>query len=130
MRASGRGFAPPASNTTTQQKDNSWLDFLDLSAATKKLGIYDDSNCSRAAAMTESAAPGVSKSNGSNGTNGDTTSSSAAGIPFYEKQRQHLKELIGRRRALEKKLVGFPPAQYPARPGLRPPPPPKKKTKR
>jgi len=29
----------------------------------------------------------------------------AAGIPFYEKQRQHLKELIGRKRALEKRIV-------------------------
>lgn len=27
------------------------------------------------------------------------------GIPYYEKQRQHLKELIGRKRALEKKIV-------------------------
>jgi chromatin modification-related protein EAF6 len=34
-------------------------------------------------------------------TNGDA----AAGIPFYEKQRQHLKELITRKRALEKKIV-------------------------
>jgi hypothetical protein len=33
--------------------------------------------------------------------NGDAT----AGVPFYEKQRQHLKELITRRRALEKRLV-------------------------
>jgi chromatin modification-related protein EAF6 len=33
--------------------------------------------------------------------NGDAT----AGVPFYEKQRQHLKELIARRRALEKRLV-------------------------
>jgi len=29
----------------------------------------------------------------------------AAGIPFYEKQRQHLKELIGRKRALEKRII-------------------------
>ncbi|KAK0657204.1 histone acetyltransferase subunit NuA4-domain-containing protein [Cercophora newfieldiana] len=29
----------------------------------------------------------------------------AAGIPFYEKQRQHLKELIARKRALEKRLA-------------------------
>ncbi|KAK3904317.1 histone acetyltransferase subunit NuA4-domain-containing protein [Staphylotrichum tortipilum] len=55
--------------------------------------------------MTEGAAPGVGKNSGPNGTNGDMGSSSAAGIPFYEKQRQHLKELIGRRRALEKKLA-------------------------
>ncbi|KAK4100591.1 NuA4-domain-containing protein, partial [Parathielavia hyrcaniae] len=39
-----------------------------------------------------------------NGTS-DTAASSAAGIPFYEKQRQHLKELIARRRAMEKKLA-------------------------
>lgn len=29
----------------------------------------------------------------------------AAGIPYYEKQRQHLKEMINRKRALEKRLV-------------------------
>ncbi|KAK3341199.1 histone acetyltransferase subunit NuA4-domain-containing protein [Lasiosphaeria hispida] len=29
----------------------------------------------------------------------------AAGIPFYEKQRQHLKELIARKRALEKRIA-------------------------
>lgn len=34
----------------------------------------------------------------------------AAGIPFYEKQRQHLKELIARKRALEKRLVLVPDA--------------------
>jgi chromatin modification-related protein EAF6 len=33
----------------------------------------------------------------------------AAGIPFYEKQRQHLKELITKRRLLEKRLVSEPP---------------------
>ena len=32
-------------------------------------------------------------------------SSAAAGIPFYEKQRQHLKEMIARKRALEKRMV-------------------------
>ncbi|EAQ93602.1 hypothetical protein CHGG_01837 [Chaetomium globosum CBS 148.51] len=56
--------------------------------------------------MTENAPPGSnSKSTGANGTGGDAaSSSSAAGIPFYEKQRQQLKELISRKRALEKKL--------------------------
>ena len=114
MRASGHRFPPPTANTARQQ-DNSWLDFFDLSAATKNLGIYDNSNCTRAAAMTESAAPGVGKTNGPNGNNGDANSS-AAGIPFYEKQRQHLKELIGRRRALEKKLVRWAMAPHNAPP--------------
>ena len=40
------------------------------------------------------------------GTAGDTAA--AAGIPFYEKRRQELKELIARKRALEKRLVCFP----------------------
>ncbi|KAL2023476.1 hypothetical protein VTK56DRAFT_2472 [Thermocarpiscus australiensis] len=58
--------------------------------------------------MTETAG-----SAGANG-GGDAASSSAAaaaaagaGIPFYEKQRQHLKDLIARRRALEKKLAAL-----------------------
>lgn len=41
------------------------------------------------------------------GVTNDTTSSSAAGIPYYEKQRVRLKDLIAKRRALEKKLVRF-----------------------
>jgi len=36
----------------------------------------------------------------------------AAGIPFYEKQRQHLKELIARKRTLEKRLVRTTPGDY------------------
>ncbi|KAK0632130.1 histone acetyltransferase subunit NuA4-domain-containing protein [Immersiella caudata] len=36
----------------------------------------------------------------------------AAGIPFYEKQRQHLKELIARKRALEKRLAAQEEAIY------------------
>jgi hypothetical protein len=40
-------------------------------------------------------------------------SDAAAGIPFYEKQRQHLKELIARKRALEKRLVQLPSSTYP-----------------
>ncbi|KAH6853437.1 histone acetyltransferase subunit NuA4-domain-containing protein [Chaetomium sp. MPI-CAGE-AT-0009] len=57
--------------------------------------------------MTESVPPGGNtKPTGTNGTGGDAaSSSSAAGIPFYEKQRQQLKELISRKRALEKKLT-------------------------
>ncbi|KAK4042404.1 histone acetyltransferase subunit NuA4-domain-containing protein [Parachaetomium inaequale] len=60
--------------------------------------------------------PGGAKSAGAgvNGTGGgagggtgdaNTASSSAAGIPFYEKQRQYLKDLIAKKRALEKKLA-------------------------
>jgi len=56
--------------------------------------------------MTENLTSGSgTKSAGTNGPGGDTAASSAAGIPFYEKQRQYLKELIARRRTLEKKLV-------------------------
>lgn len=33
--------------------------------------------------------------------NGDA----AAGVPFYEKQRQQLKELISKKKALDKKIV-------------------------
>ncbi|KAL2125326.1 hypothetical protein VTJ04DRAFT_1691 [Mycothermus thermophilus] len=40
-----------------------------------------------------------------NASSGDTANSSAAGIPYYEKQRQHLKELIFKRKQLEKKLA-------------------------
>lgn len=68
--------------------------------------------------MAEIIAPGGAvKSAGPNGTSGDTNTSSAAGIPFYEKQRQHLKELIARRRALEKKLVRRTAASEPPPPG-------------
>lgn len=45
---------------------------------------------------------------------GAATDTAAAGIPFYEKRRQDLKELIAKKRALEKRLVRHPP----------PPPPP------
>ncbi|KAK3300054.1 histone acetyltransferase subunit NuA4-domain-containing protein [Chaetomium fimeti] len=56
--------------------------------------------------MTGNVPPGGNtKSAGANGPGGDAaSSSSAAGIPFYEKQRQQLKELISRKRTLEKKL--------------------------
>ena len=59
--------------------------------------------------MAETSAAGIaSAKSGANGTSDTASSSAAAGIPFYEKQRLHLKELIARRRALEKKLVRFP----------------------
>ena len=44
--------------------------------------------------------------NGAPKTGGTAPDGTAAGIPFYEKQRQHLKELIARKRALEKRIVG------------------------
>ncbi|AEO53214.1 hypothetical protein MYCTH_2294249 [Thermothelomyces thermophilus ATCC 42464] len=50
---------------------------------------------------------------GPNGTTATTAatdtaaSSSSAGIPFYESQRKQLRELISRRRALEKKLAAI-----------------------
>ncbi len=59
-------------------------------------------------AETSAAGMGTAKSGGANGTSDTASSSAAAGIPFYEKQRLHLKELIARRRALEKKLVRSP----------------------
>lgn len=33
------------------------------------------------------------------------TTDGAAGIPYYEKQRQHLKELLNKKKLLEKRLV-------------------------
>lgn len=45
--------------------------------------------------MAENVAPKAAA------TNGD----SAAGLPFYEKQRQHLKELLAKKRNLDKKIV-------------------------
>lgn len=39
---------------------------------------------------------------------GAATDTTAAGIPFYEKRRQDLKELIAKKRALEKRLVRAP----------------------
>lgn len=35
------------------------------------------------------------------------TADGAAGIPYYEKQRQHLKELLNKKKLLEKRLVGI-----------------------
>jgi hypothetical protein len=83
-----------------RQQQGSSLDFLSLGAGKTKGSSTADSR------MTESTAAGggAAKAAGPNGTS-DTAASSAAGIPFYEKQRQHLKELIARRRAMEKKLV-------------------------
>jgi chromatin modification-related protein EAF6 len=54
--------------------------------------------------MSENAAPagaGVKPA----GPNGVGDGAATAGIPFYEKERQHLKSLIAQRRALEKRLV-------------------------
>ncbi|GAB1310119.1 chromatin modification-related protein eaf6 [Madurella fahalii] len=58
--------------------------------------------------MTENSASSAPKpaAAAANGVDGASASSSAAaGIPFYEKQRQHLKELIARKRMLDKKLA-------------------------
>jgi chromatin modification-related protein EAF6 len=49
----------------------------------------------------------MTEATSANASSGDTANSSAAGIPYYEKQRQHLKELIFKRKQLEKKLVCF-----------------------
>ncbi|KAL2127820.1 hypothetical protein VTI74DRAFT_10121 [Chaetomium olivicolor] len=54
--------------------------------------------------MTDNALSGAAGAK-PNGTSDATAASAQAGIPFYEKQRQHLKELITRRRMLEKKLA-------------------------
>jgi chromatin modification-related protein EAF6 len=51
--------------------------------------------------MTENAPPGVGGAPGVAGNN----PGAAAGIPYYEKQRQHLRDMIARKRALEKRLV-------------------------
>ncbi|KAK3942181.1 NuA4-domain-containing protein [Diplogelasinospora grovesii] len=48
--------------------------------------------------MTETATP---KPGGGAGGGSDA----AAGIPFYEKQRQHLKDLLARKRAIDKKIA-------------------------
>lgn len=52
-------------------------------------------------------AAGTAGPNGTGAGATDAAASSTAGIPFYEQQRKQLKELILRRRALEKKLVRF-----------------------
>jgi hypothetical protein len=99
----------------------SWLDYLDLDAATdlSSLDSGDDDYYRiitgdrgfRMAAEnpggTKSSSAGGAGVNGTGTGDANTASSSAAGIPFYEKQRQHLKELIAKKRALEKKLVRF-----------------------
>ncbi|KAL2144420.1 hypothetical protein VTI28DRAFT_9157 [Corynascus sepedonium] len=50
-------------------------------------------------------AAGTAGPNGAGAGATDAAASSTAGIPFYEQQRKQLKELILRRRALEKKLA-------------------------
>jgi chromatin modification-related protein EAF6 len=73
-------------------------------------GSKIDTNSNTRSTMTDNTAlGGAPKSAGANGSGDGVSSSSAAGIPFYEKQRQHLKELITRKRTLEKRLVRFPP---------------------
>jgi len=65
-----------------------------------------------AAAAATAAAAGKSSGASVNGDSSTTpgvnsTIPAGAGIPFYEKQRQHLRELLNRRRLLERKLVCF-----------------------
>ena len=40
-----------------------------------------------------------------NAPKGVSAKEAVAGVPFYERQRQHLKELISKRRVLEKRIV-------------------------
>ncbi len=40
-----------------------------------------------------------------NAPKGVSAKEAVAGVPFYERQRQHLKELISKRRLLEKRIV-------------------------
>jgi len=105
----GTGTRPVSPPSTNRSQRGDSIDFLDLlSDTTRTLSLHSDcgSNHDSDSTMAENSAAGIgtAKSAGANGSS-DTASSSAAGIPFYEKQRQHLKELIARRRALEKKLV-------------------------
>ncbi|KAM7205805.1 NuA4 domain containing protein [Naviculisporaceae sp. PSN 640] len=52
------------------------------------------------------SASGTSGGVGGGAAGGNNTAAGAGGgIPYYEKQRQHLKELINRKRTLEKKIV-------------------------
>lgn len=57
--------------------------------------------------MSENASSGgTAKSAGATGSGGGSSGAdSTAGLPFYQKQRQHLRELIARRKALDRKLV-------------------------
>jgi hypothetical protein len=94
---------PRPPQTTTTARRGSSVDYFDLGAATDNESVIKNgSNRNRDSTMAENQA---AKPAGPNVASGDAAGSSAAGIPFYEKQRQHLKELISRRRALEKKLV-------------------------
>ncbi|KAL1856287.1 hypothetical protein VTK73DRAFT_8408 [Phialemonium thermophilum] len=58
--------------------------------------------------MADNAPPRPAVAGSGAGPAGDA----AAGLPFYEKQRQHLKELIAKRRALEKRLAAQEEAIY------------------
>ena len=96
-----RARRPPPQITTTARR-GSLVDYFDLGAATDNISVKNGSTKNKDSTMAENQTP---KPAGPNAASGDAAGSSAAGIPFYEKQRQHLKELISRRRALEKKLV-------------------------
>jgi chromatin modification-related protein EAF6 len=54
--------------------------------------------------MTDNPPP-TTNPTGSASAAGSAAGNAAAGLPYYEKQRQHLKEMIARKRALEKRLV-------------------------
>lgn len=51
--------------------------------------------------MTENAPPSA----GGGASVAGSNTGPAAGIPYYEKQRQHLRQMITRKRELEKRLV-------------------------
>lgn len=58
---------------------------------------------------TDGAAGGATGSGAgaSGGASGGNAAAGPGGIPYYEKQRQYLKELINRKRTLEKKIVSI-----------------------
>ncbi|KAL2174714.1 histone acetyltransferase subunit NuA4-domain-containing protein [Thermothelomyces heterothallicus CBS 202.75] len=60
-----------------------------------------------AAANAPKAAAGPNGTTATAAATDTAASSSSAGIPFYESQRKQLRELISRRRALEKKLAAI-----------------------
>jgi len=78
------------------------LDFLPNVTALRQQKIALTINPSNAT-MAENAPP-------AGGTSGD-----APGLPYYEKSRQHLKELLAKRRNLERQLVRLPHATMSAR---------------
>ncbi|KAM7202166.1 histone acetyltransferase subunit NuA4 domain containing protein [Rhypophila sp. PSN 637] len=68
-----------------------------------------NSNAIGGASANTGSGNGATGGGPGNGADGHGTNSNnvltAGGIPYYEKQRQHLKDLINRRRALEKKIT-------------------------